>query len=121
MAQLAFVQSIAAGATFDPLQFWQYRYAPRAGTFSLMLQEVQVAALAAVTPFLRATITSGSDTLMEESPLQTISAATTGAVLPAPDKCVPITDAVDGGDVLKVSIRNTDVAARVVAGIVEFS
>jgi hypothetical protein len=121
MAQLAFIQNIAAGATFDPLTQWQYRYAPRAGTFSVMLQQVQAVAVTLATTVLRATVSSGSDTLMEESPLQNINAVVVGTFLPRPDINVPLVDGVDGGDLLKILIRNTGAGAVDVAGIVEFN
>lgn len=118
MAQLGFTRAMAAGEVFDPLVNWQYRYAPRAGTFSVLLQEL---GSPAVVPALRATITSGSDTLMEESPLQSTDPVVVGSWMPRPDTVVPVIDAVDGGDLLKISIRNTAAGPINVAGIVEFN
>jgi len=121
VAQLAFSANIAAGATFDPLTQWQYRYAPRNGTFSVMLQQNQAVAPTLATSVLRATISSGSDTLMEESFIQNNNTAVTGTWMPRPDMVVPVVDSVDGGDLLKILIRNTGAGAVDVAGIVEFN
>jgi hypothetical protein len=119
MAQLRFLRSLAAGEVFDPLTNWQYRYAPRAGVFSLLL--AIVGAPSTADQGVVATITSGSDTLSEEGPIQQNDPAATGSLLPRPDNTVPIVDNVDGGDLLKVSLRNTRLAAAVVAGVIEFN
>lgn len=95
MAFLTFSQSIAAGATVNPFDGWQYEYVPRPGLIKVLMN--------ATAPGLIGTVTSGSDTLMESGP---ITAGGTAGVLPPELSNTPLVDAVMAGDRLKARISN---------------
>lgn len=110
MPSLIFTEDVAAGATFRPLDGWQYEYLPWPA-------EVQVLSRAEAIGIVN-TFTSGSETIVEESPTQ---AGGTAGVTPA-----PLNTPVQGwqgaaGDRLKLSYRNTTVAAVNVDGIIEIN
>ena len=108
MPRFTLTESVAAGATFRPLTGWQYQYLP---------WPAEVTVLARVTAVgIVNTYTSGSETIVEESPTQ--AGGTTG-VIPS-----PLNTPVQGwhaaaGDLLKLSYRNTTVGAVNVDGIIE--
>lgn len=108
MPSFSFTQSIAAGATFRPLDGWQYEYLPWPA-------EVTVLARSTVLGVVQ-TYTSGSETIVEESPNQ---GGGTSGVTPS-----PLNTPVQGwhaaaGDRLKLNYRNTGVGASIVDGIIE--
>lgn len=108
MPSFTFSSSIAAGAVFRPLDGWQYEYLP-------WPSETQVLARAVATGVV-AVYTSGSETIVEESPVQ--SGGTAG-VIPS-----PLNTPVQGwiaaaGDRLKLGYRNTTLAAINLDGIIE--
>ena len=108
MPSFTFSNSVAAGATNRPLDGWQYEYLPWPG-------EVTVLARASNNGMLNV-YTSGSETIVEESPVQ--AGGTTG-VIPS-----PLNTPVQGwmgaaGDRLKLSYRNTSGAAIQIDGIIE--
>jgi hypothetical protein len=102
-------QSIAAGATFRPLDGWQYEYVPVGGSIRIIHRATAVG--------LRSTITSGSDTLQERSP---VPAGGTAGVTPTEQTSPPMVDDVMGGDRLKVNYENPTGGAITVDGIIEF-
>lgn len=108
MPQFPFTQSVAAGATYTPLSGWQYEYLP----FPAL---VEVGINATATGVV-ATISSGSDVLQEESPVQ---AGGTAGVIPSPLNTPYLSDQAAAGDRLKVSARNTTAGAITVNGIVK--
>jgi len=108
MPSFIFSQSVAAGATFNPLVGWQYQYLPWPAEITVL---ARATAIAMVQVF-----TSGSETIVEESPTQ---AGGTAGVTPA-----PLNTPVQGwhaaaGDLLKLNFRNTSGAAITVDGIIE--
>ena len=108
MPSFTFTQSVAAGATFEPLTGWQYQYLPWPA-------EVNVLARADAVAMVQ-TYTSGSETIVEESPTQ---AGGTSGVTPS-----ALNTPVQGwmaaaGDLLKLRYRNTSGGAIVVDGIIE--
>jgi len=108
MPTFRFTQSIAAGASFDPLVNWQYRYLPWPG-------QVRVLARATLVGMLN-TLTSGSETIVEESPVQ---AGGTSGVTPS-----ELNTPADGwiaasGDLLKLNYRNTNAGANIIDGVIE--
>lgn len=110
MPSFTFTQSVAAGAIFRPLDGWQYEYLPWPA-------EVQVLARAIAVGIVN-TYTSGSETIVEESPVQ--SGGTAG-VIPS-----PLNTPVQGwqaamGDRLKLNYRNTTAGAVNVDGIIEIN
>lgn len=110
MPSFTFTESVAAGATFRPLTGWQYQYLPWPAEVTVLARAVAVDVVAVYT--------SGSETIVEESPVQ--SGGTAG-VIPS-----PLNTPVQGwlaaaGDLLKLSYRNTSGAAVNVDGIIEVS
>ncbi|MEE8512911.1 MAG: hypothetical protein V3S36_09720 [Acidiferrobacterales bacterium] len=108
MPSFTFSQDILAGGTFLPLTGWQYEYLPWPA-------EVTVLARAEGIDVVN-TYTSGSETIVEESPVQ---AGGTIGVIPS-----PLNTPVQGwnaaaGDRLKLSYRNTSAGALFVDGIIE--
>lgn len=107
MPQLTFTQSVAAGATYEPLLGWQYEYAPYPAQVDIGINAAAVGMVA--------TVSSGSDTLQEESPVQ---AGGTSGVIPSPLNTPYLSDFAAAGDRMKIRFRNTTVGAIVVNGII---
>lgn len=108
MPSFIFSTPIAIGGVVDPLDGWQYRYLPWPA-------EVTVMARATLVDLVQ-TYTSGSETIVEESPVQ---AGGTLGVTPA-----PLNTPVQGwhaaaGDLLKLRFRNENAGANHVDGIIE--
>jgi len=101
-------QSIAAGATFNPLAGWQFEYVPWPAGVGVLSR---AAAVGIVNTF-----TSGSETIVEESPVQ---AGGTAGVTPAALTTTPQGWQAAAGDRLKLNYRNTTGGAVVVDGIIE--
>ncbi len=108
MPSFIYTQSIAAGATFNPLVGWQYQYLPWPAEINVLSRATAVGMVQV--------FTSGSETIVEESPVQ--AGGTTG-VTPS-----PLNTPVQGwhaaaGDLLKLNYRNTSGGAIVIDGIIE--
>ena len=73
MPSFTFSSSVAAGATFRPLDGWQYQYLPWPAEVTVLARATAVAVVN--------TYTSGSETIVEESPVQ---AGGTAGVIPSP-------------------------------------
>lgn len=110
MPSFIWSQSIAAGATFAPLAGWAYEFAPRPGVVKYIHRATAVG--------LVATITSGSDELMQESPVQ---AGGTAGTTPSELNTAPIVDAVNAGDRQQVRYRNPTGGAITVDGIIDYT
>jgi len=108
MPSFIFTQSIAAGATFNPLVGWQYQYLPWPAEVSVLARATAIAMVAVYT--------SGSETIVEESPVQ---AGGTSGVTPSPLNTPTQGWHAAAGDLLKLNYRNTSGAAIVVDGIIE--
>lgn len=96
MPNLTWTQSIGAGDTFEPLTGWQYEYSPWGGHIEIVHDATAVGVVA--------TISSGSDTLQERSPL---SAGGTAGVLPSALDQLPVSDDIAAGDRIKIFYENT--------------
>jgi len=108
MPSFTFSASVAAGATFRPLDGWQYEYLPWSAEVTVLARATAVAMVN--------TYTSGSETIVEESPVQ---AGGTAGVIPS-----PLNTPVQGwnaaaGDRLKLGYRNTSAGAITIDGIIE--
>ena len=108
MPSFTFSSLVAAGATFRPLDGWQYQYLPWPAEVTVLARAVAIAMVQVYT--------SGSETIVEESPTQ---AGGTIGDIPS-----PLNTPVQGwmaaaGDLLKLSYRNTSGAAIHVDGIIE--
>ncbi len=108
MPSFTFSQAVLAGAIFEPLTGWQYQYLPWPA-------ETTVLARATAIDMVN-TYTSGSETIVEESPTQ---AGGTAGTIPS-----PLNTPVQGwlaaaGDLLKLRYRNTSGGTITVDGIIE--
>lgn len=110
MPTLPFTQLIAAGAIFDPLTEWIYQYIPVGGIISVCHNATAVGLLC--------TFSSGSDLLMEESP---VPAGGTAGVLPTPFNAPVIADEVAAGDRIKLKYRNPTGGGITVNGQIDFT
>jgi hypothetical protein len=105
MANITWSQLIGIGATFQPLNGWQYEYAPFGGNLEIVHDAAAVGVVA--------TITSGSDTLQERSPVSSGGAI---GVMPSALDRLPVVDEVAAGDRMKILYENTTGAAVNVQG-----
>lgn len=110
MPSLPFTQSIAGGGTFDPLDTWNYQYAPSPGVVKLVHNATAVGLLA--------TFTSGSDQLMQEAP---VPAGGTAGVIPSELNVPPVIDPVARGDRLSIRYRNPTGGAITVNGMIDYT
>jgi len=107
MPSFPFTASVAAGATYNPLDGWQYEFAPYPARVEIGMNATAVGIVA--------TVTSGSDTLMEEAPVQ---AGGVAGVIPSPLNTPYLSDDAAAGDRLKIRIRNTSGGAVTVNGTI---
>lgn len=110
MPSFPYTQSIAAGATFDPLDGWNYQYVPRAGVIKIVHNATAVGLLA--------TITSGSDQLMQEGP---VPSGGTAGVIPSELNVPPIVDEVAPNDRQSIRYRNPTGGAITVNGMIDYT
>ena len=110
MPSFTFSQIMTANGTFRPLEGWQYEYLPWPA-------EVQVLARATAVGVVNV-YTSGSETIVEESPVQ---AGGTIGVIPS-SLNTPIQGwHAAGGDRLKLNFRETAGGTPNVEGIIEIT
>jgi hypothetical protein len=107
MPQLNISQSIAAGAVANIITGWQYEYLPWPARIKMLIR--------APVATLKLTVFSGSETIMEESPIQ--SGGTAG-VTPSELNTAPIVWDAPAGDRLKLNVRSTDAGAQTVDAII---
>jgi len=110
MPKLSWVQNILAGAIFRPLDGWQYQYVPVGGMISV-LHGADVVGLVV-------TVTSGSDTLQERSP---VASGVAVGVIPSIFDVAPLIDEVAAGDLIKIQYENTTVGAIDVSGEIDYT
>lgn len=110
MPSLTWSQSIAAGATFNPLTGWAYEFAGRPGVVKYLHRATAVG--------LVATIRSGSDELLQEAP---VPAGGTAGQTPSAFNVEPIIDRVAAGDRQAVNYRNPTGGAITVDGILDYT
>jgi len=108
MPSFIFSTLVAANASATPLTGWQYQYLPWPAEVSVMARATAIDMVQ--------THTSGSETIVEESPVQ---AGGTAGTTPS-----PLNTPVQGwhgaaGDLLKLTFRNTTGAGITVDGIIE--
>ncbi len=108
MPSFTFSDAILAGATNRPLDGWQYEYLPWPAEVTVLARATAIAMVN--------TYTSGSETIVEESPVQ---AGGTAGTIPS-----PLNTPVQGwmaaaGDRLKLSYRNTSGGTITLDGIIE--
>ncbi len=108
MPSFIYTQSIAAGATFNPLTGWQYQYLPWPAEVTVLSRATAVGMVQV--------FTSGSETIVEESPTQ--AGGTTGVTPSSLNTPVQGWHAA-AGDLLKLNYRNTSGGAVIIDGIIE--
>lgn len=109
MPQFSWISSVGAGATFEPLDGWQYERMP----FPAIIKVVDSATAVGMV----STVTSGSDTLRDECPVPLYGAA---GVLPTEQFVEPLVDQVEAGDKVRIRYRNTTGGAVEVHGYIRF-
>ena len=108
MPSFTFSNAVVAGATARPLDGWQYEYLPFPAEVTVLARATAIAMVQVYT--------SGSETIVEESPTQ---AGGTAGVTPSPLN-TPVQGWMGaGGDRLKLAYRNTSGATITVDGIIE--
>lgn len=108
MPQLHFSQLLTANQLgFNPVAGWQYEYLPWPAKIILMIRATDANE--------RMTVYSGSETIVERSPVQ--GGGTIG-VTPVEFTTAPITWLAGGGDRLKVVIDNTTAGTPTVDGLI---
>lgn len=107
MPSLIFSEVMAANASANPIDGWQYEYLPWPAQVSVLARATTVNAVQ--------TYTSGSETIVEESPTQ---GGGTAGVTPAPLNTPVIDWIAAAGDRLKLNFRETGGAAVTVDGII---
>lgn len=100
-------QSVAAGAIFLPLDGWQYEFPDTDVMVEVISRATAVGALQV--------LTSGGNTLLEESPVQ---AGGTSGVTPARQTTEPFVAKAYMGQRLKLKYRNPTGGAIIVDGII---
>lgn len=108
MPSFIFTSLVAAGATFNPLTGWQYQYLPWPAEVTVLARATAVAMVNVYT--------SGSETIVEESPTQ---AGGTAGVTPSPLNTPTQGWHAAAGDLLKLNYRNTSGGAITIDGIIE--
>lgn len=109
-AGLPFTQSIAAGATYDPLETWNMQYVKYRGIVKLNQQATAVGLLC--------TFTSGTDQIFQESP---VPAGGTSGVIPSDFTVPPTIDEVEAGDRLSLRYRNPTGGAIIINGYIDYT
>jgi len=110
MPSFTFSETLAANGVARPLEGWQYEYLPWAA-------EVEVLARATSTAVV-GVYTSGSETIVEESPVQ---AGGTIGVIPSPLNTPVQSWEAAAGDRLKLNYRNTAGLTPTVDGIINIT
>lgn len=110
MPQKTFTQSIAAGATYDPLDSWQYQYTEKAGILTILHNATALG--------LRAVVTATEITLLQDSP---VPAGGTSGVIPSPLNVPIIAEKVAKGKRLSIVYTNPTGGAIIVNGSVDLT
>jgi len=107
MPAFPFNANVAAGATYYPLQNWQYRFPPQKALLEVM---VNAAAVGVVQ-----NLTTGPESIVQAESV--VSAGGTAGVIPARLNNEPIVDMVESGQEIVHAIRNTTGGAIQVQGV----
>lgn len=110
MSQFPWSQSIAAGATFDPLDGYNNQVAPANGAIKVLHRATGVGLVAA--------IYAGNRQLLQEGP---VPAGGTAGVTPTDFNVPPIMERVAKGERLSIRYRNPTGGALTVDGAIDFA
>lgn len=110
MPAFSWSQSVAAGGTFEPLGSWNYETPPRPGVMKLIHRATAVG--------LICTWTSGSDQILQESP---VAAGGTAGVTPSEFAVPPVIDPIAPFDKQRVFYRNPTGGAITVDGYIDYT
>jgi len=110
MPRKVWTQSILAGAVYNPLDGWDYEFAPWPGRLEMVHRASAVGLLS--------TVVSGSDRLQEEDP---VPAGGTSGVTPTPFDSPALVDDFAARDRLKVSYRNPTGGTIVIDGYADIT
>jgi len=99
-------QNLGSGATYDPLDGWNYERLPMSPSGRWLVEmNFNASAIASA----NVTVTSGSDTLAED---QIVGGGGTDGVIPDTDKPLLVDEAITG-DKIKIHFRETAAAGTV--------
>lgn len=107
MPAFSFSTAMTANGTITPLSDWQYEQVPYPAAVKVIVR--------ATTTGARLTLTTGSETIVEESPVQ---GGGTAGVTPSELNTPPITFNAAQGDKLKIKVREVAAGTPTVDGIV---
>lgn len=107
MPTFRYRDSLAANGVGDPLRDWQYRYLPYAAAVEHLSD--------CTTKDVVKTITSGSETIVEESPVQ---AGGVDGVTPSPLNTSADSWIGAAGDLVKIRNRETNGVVAIVNGVI---
>lgn len=103
-------QAILAGGVFNPLDGWDYEFAPWPGRLEMVHRATAVGLLS--------TVVSGSDRLQEEDP---VPAGGTAGFTPTALDAPALTDEFSARDRMKVAYRNPTVGTITVDGYADIT
>lgn len=107
MPMFPFTQAVLTGATYLPLSTWQFRQPAKAAVLEVFVNATAVGCVQ--------NLTTGAESIVQaECP---VSAGGTAGVLPARLNTEPAVDAVDAGDELVLTVRNTTGGTITVNGV----
>lgn len=110
MPKISWVEAMLTGVTFRPLDGWQYQYVPVGGMITILHNAAAVGIVV--------TVTSGSDTLQERSP---VSADGTAGEIPSQLDTPALVDEVAAGDLIKIQYENTTGGTISVQGEIDYT
>jgi hypothetical protein len=109
MASLTWSQAILTLTQFNPLVNWQYQYVPFGGGIQILHRATAVG--------LVCTVTNGSDTMQERSP---VPAGGTAGSIPSAFDVPAISGLVAAGDFLKIAYDNPTAGTITVDGVINY-
>lgn len=110
MPSFQWSQSIAAGATFNPMTGTNYQYPPRPGMIKILHRATAVG--------LVCTVVSGSNEVLQEAP---VGAGGTAGTVPSEFNVPPIVDRVNAGDLQSIRYRNPTAGAITIDGFYDYT
>lgn len=110
MALFTFTSSVAAGATYRPLDGWAYQTVPAGGTIEVCANGTGL--------LIVMTLVAGSDQLVQRCPL---TAGGTSGVMPTAFNALVARDNVAALDPITLEFTNTSGGALIVQGWIDYT